>query len=520
MRKKQIVKQKIKGILSKLPRFRNFFQMEEESQGRNRRYGVISEPVAKQYVDLDLAAMWERHSKRKELIHVFTEKDKDCSDLAEAEEIEDAKLLASFTALVSIIIINRNGAEKLQILMNSFHERDFYRNFEIIFIDNGSTDESVAFMRSWEKEFDIKIIRNQTNTSFSAANNQGARESSGQYLLFLNNDTEVTDGWLDELLIAMEKADEPGAIGAKLIYPHIPDGTVNEGKSYCIQHTGISFFPVIWKNNFYYEPYNRENGFPDDHLDDRLVERAGVTAAALLIKKDVFEKAGGFDVHYNYGYEDVDLCLKLIRSGYRNYYCPTCLIFHYESATQLKDYSEEREKRWEQNAAVLKEKWEKYLNDRIFIEKLAGQTIYSEEKPGIAIVMDKTAPAPFLQDLPATLESKGFSVYIITPANAFTPYRLNPHIDILLSFSDSYDISKIRNAIPYIRKIAWPELKYEKWCRRKFFGMFDLVITSDTKACQYIDMHSVHKSILLSNPDKDSDKLVDSFIEYLVRTSK
>ena len=75
-----------------------------------------------------------------------------------------------------------------------------------------------------------------------------------------------------------EKAENPGTIGAKLIYPHIPDGTINEGKSYCIQHTGISFSPVIWKNDFYYEPYNRENGFPDDHLEKQLMERAGVTA--------------------------------------------------------------------------------------------------------------------------------------------------------------------------------------------------------------------------------------------------
>ena len=248
MRKMYIVKQGIKEILLKLPGFRNFFQL-EENQGQHRKLSVISESVAKQYTDLDLAAMRERHSKRKELMHALVEMDKTYIDLADKDELEDAKLLTSFTALVSIIIINRNGAEKLRILMNSLHERDYYHNIEIIFIDNASTDDSIAYIQSWEKEFDIKIIQNQTNNSFSAANNQGVQASSGQYLLFLNNDTEVTDGWLDELIIAMEKTENPRAIGAKLIYPHIPDGTVNEGKSYCIQHTGISFSPVIWKNN-------------------------------------------------------------------------------------------------------------------------------------------------------------------------------------------------------------------------------------------------------------------------------
>ncbi len=516
MRKRQIVKQKIKELLSKMPGFRDFFQMDEEIHGQNRKRSMINEPIAKQYADLDLAAMQKRHTKRKELIQALAEMDKKRLDLAEPDELEDAKLLVSFNALVSIIIINRNGAEKLRILMNSFHERDFYQNFEIIFIDNASADDSVAYMQSWEKEFDIKIIRNQTNTSFSAANNQGVRESSGQYLLFLNNDTEVTDGWLDELLIAMEKTEHPGTIGAKLIYPHIPDGTVNEGKSYCIQHTGISFSPVIWKDHFYYEPYNMENGLPDDHLDKQLMERAGVTAAVVLIKKNDFEKVGGFDERYNYGYEDVDLCLKLIQAGYKNYYCPTCLVLHYESATQLKDYSEEREKRWQQNAAVLKEKWEKYLSEKIFAEKLAGSTVFSEEKLRITIVMNKTASDSFLNDLPAALERKGCKVNVIKPRNVLNPYKLNPHTDILLSFSDLYDISVIRNASPYIRKIAWPERNYEKWCGKEFFRLFDLVIVSGGIAFTDIDINR----ILLPNIGKNADELADEFLVCLNRLSE
>lgn len=518
MRKRNNIKQTIKAFLSKLPGLGYYFEAEDELPDRSP--GAISESAAKRYADLDLAAMQAWHSKRKELIHALAGTDKESIAHSDIDELKDAELLASFNAQVSIIIINRNGADKLRILMNSFHERDFYQNFEIIFIDNASTDDSVAFMQSWEQEFSITIIRNQTNTSFSAANNQGAREASGQYLLFLNNDTEVTDGWLDELLIAMQKADAPGAIGAKLIYPHIPDGTINEGKSYCIQHTGISFSPVIWKNAFYYEPYNRENGLPDDHPEKQLSVRACVTAAVLLIKKDVFETIGGFDERYNYGYEDVDLCMKLNQAGYRNYYCPTCLVFHYESATQHKDYSEEREKRWQQNAAVMKEKWEKILSEKIFAGKIAGHTVYSEEKLNIAVIMNKTDSESIFRDLPSALEKKGCSIRMIDPKKTVNPYKLNPHIDILLSFSDTYDLSGIRNACPYIRKIAWPGKDYENWCGKKYFGMFDLVLSSDEEACRYIDSHSVHKPILLSNRDLNADELADSFMACLVQISE
>lgn len=514
-----MVKQKIKALLLKLPGVRDFFLMREEFQGRDRKPCGIGEPAAKQYVDLDLAALKERHFKRKELIRALAGADKEYI-AAKPDELEDAERLATFMALVSIIIVNRNGADKLRVLMDSFHEKDFYHHFEIIFVDNASADDSVSYMESRAEEFDIKIIRNQTNISYSAANNQGVRESSGQYLLFLNNDTEVTDGWLDELLLAIEKADNPGAVGAKLIYPHIPDGTVNEGKSYCIQHTGISFSPVIWKDTFYYEPYNRDNGLPDDHLDEQLMERAGVTAAVLLIKRDVFEKSGGFDERYNYGYEDVDLCLKLIRSGYRNYYCPASLVFHYEMATRQKAYSEEKEQQWQQNAAVLKEKWEKYLSEKIFAGKLAGSMVFSEEKLRIAIVMDRNSSDTIMQKLPAALEKRGCSVYVINRNNIMTQYKLSPHFDILLSFSNSYDLSRVRDTSPYILKIAWPGTDYEHWCKRKYFGSFDMVLTSDEKAGRYIDLHSGHGSIPVSASGQNADESADSFMDCLSRVTE
>ena len=513
MRKSYIVKQKIKKFLSNLPGFRNYFQMEEEIRELNRKLSVISEPIAKHYADLDLAAMKNRYSKRTELMRILAETDKKHAEPVDPDELEIAELLASRSAFVSIIIVNRNGGEKLRVLMNSFHERSFYDNFEIIFVDNASSDDSVSYMQSWKNEFSVKIIQNQSNLSFSAANNQGVREASGDYLLFLNNDTEVTDGWLDELLIALFRAEKPGAIGAKLIYPHIPDGTVNEGKSYRIQHTGISFSPVSWKKTFYYECLNTDNGALDDRLDDKLIERAGVTAAVLLIKKDVFEETGGFDEDYLYGYEDVDLGLKLVRAGYKNYCCPTCVLFHYESATQLKDYSEERENRWTHNAAILKGRWEKFLSEKIFTGKLLNETVYSKEKLLIAAAVHKEGIAPAAQRLLSSLENKGYIVRTVCAGEAADPYNIGLDADILLSLSETYNLSKIHNVTPYIKKIAWIEKEPEKWCRQRYFDRFDKVFALNEEIRQYIDSNSAQRSMILDAGQGSADQLIESLLQ-------
>ena len=103
--------------------------------------------------------------------------------------------------MVSIIIVNHNGKSQLSKLLKSLHERTFYDNFEIIMVDNASEDESLDIIKEYQAVLPIKVIRNDENLSFSAANNIGANYAEGEYLLFLNNDTEVTDGLMNCCLV-------------------------------------------------------------------------------------------------------------------------------------------------------------------------------------------------------------------------------------------------------------------------------------------------------------------------------
>ena len=144
--------------------------------------------------------------------------------------------------LVSIIILNRNGLDKLRILMESFTRCRFYDNYEIIVVDNGSNDDSVKYLESLK--LNIDVIRNESNETFSAANNQAAKVTKGDYLLFLNNDTEVTTGWLDELMKVVKENDNVGAVGAKLVYPKEPNEGSKAGKSWRIQELDLSITGV------------------------------------------------------------------------------------------------------------------------------------------------------------------------------------------------------------------------------------------------------------------------------------
>ena len=210
--------------------------------------------------------------------------------------------------------------------------------YEVVLVDNASSDATPELCA--ELEGDVVIIRNEENLGFSRACNQGAAAASGRHLLFLNNDTEALAGWFDPLVRVLDHEPDVGAVGCKLLYP---DGT--------IQHAGVAFGEV--EGGPALVGFHRWHQSPADTPGaNRRCDMQAVTAACVLIRREAFDAAGGFDEGYWNGYEDVDLCLRLRDMGWRIVYEPRAQLIHYESQS-----GPERFSRIDENTARLIERW-------------------------------------------------------------------------------------------------------------------------------------------------------------------
>lgn len=419
----------------------------------------------------------------------------------------------SFNSLVSIIICNRNGLNNLINLFNSLKNSQFYNNYELIIVDNASVDESIIYIDEQKDNYSIRLIRNKKNETFSKACNQGAEIAEGEYLLFLNNDIEVTDYWLDELLKVAIKKKNVGAIGAKLIYPEIPENTTNFGKDYKIQHAGIAFHRQSYEGDQYIRPYNKGNGKDPFSDNEKTIAISAVTAACLLMKRDVFINIGGFDEHYIYGYEDVDLCLKALRKGYVNFYCPTALLFHYEFGTQQNDLKNEVYLRRKANLLYFTRRWNDFLRQRILRDKLSREYQFSEKPLTIAFVLKEnlnniTGNGSIARFADALIR-EGCTVKFLIYDNEKDKdnwYNVGYDTDILVSTSYEYDISKIQNAGMDIITVAWLTDNLKAWCSSLSFHYYTFVLTETETDSKYVFYNSKRVSNFFS---KKPTQLID-----------
>lgn len=194
-------------------------------------------------------------------------------------------------------------------------------NFEVIIIDNASTDGTAAYLTEVLTRYsNLHVLTNSRNEFFAGACNRGAEAANGDVLVFLNNDTEPLSGWLEHGIIRLFSSHTIGIVGAKLLYA---DRTV--------QHCGIEF---VARNvaPYYVWPEHRYRGL-DEH--DTRVNYPGsvdaVTGACLFIRRNLFMECGGFDVSYGMYSEDTDLCFKVRQRGLDIFYEPQCVLFHYEA---------------------------------------------------------------------------------------------------------------------------------------------------------------------------------------------
>jgi GT2 family glycosyltransferase len=240
---------------------------------------------------------------------------------------------------VSIVIPAYGKPELTRQCLDSLFTREAGATFEVILVDNASPVELAGALRGLEPR--IRLLRNDTNLGFSRACNQGAHEARGRYILLLNNDTEAHPGWLAPLVEVLDREPDVAMVGSQLLYPN---GT--------IQHAGVAFS----RFDTYPHGIAAFHVYREDPAHQPWVNRArdfqAVTAACCLVRRSVYQSLGGLDPAFWNGYEDVDLCLRIRKAGYRIRYEPRSVLTHHESMG-----GRERFVRADQNIRLLNRRW-------------------------------------------------------------------------------------------------------------------------------------------------------------------
>jgi len=226
--------------------------------------------------------------------------------------------------LISIIIPSKNNGRVLGVCLESIRAKSSYQNFQIVVLDNGSTDAATLGMLEEERRRGVKVIRHDAPFNYSELNNIGARQSDGELLLFLNDDTEViTPDWL-ERMAGFAQLPHIGAVGAKLLYPQTGG----------VQHVGVINTAVGPVHALLHERADRPGYFLRNLLEYNWL---AVTGACLMMSRTKFDGIGGFNEGLPVAYNDIDLCLRLYEAGYFNVVAMAARLFHHESISRGDD---------------------------------------------------------------------------------------------------------------------------------------------------------------------------------------
>ncbi len=252
---------------------------------------------------------------------------------------------------VSIVIPNKDHAEDLKRCITSIVEKSTYDNYEIIVVENNSvTEEIFEYYRKLEENPNIRIIHYEGEFNYSKINNLGVSRAVGEYVLLLNNDTQViTLDWIEELLMYAQRKDV-GAAGAKLYYE---DNT--------IQHAGVVLGLGAHRtagHSHYRVSYNNLGYMGRLCYAQNVM---AVTGACLMIRKALYEQLGGLDETFTVSLNDVDLCIRAWKAGYVNVFTPFAELYHYESVSRGLDDQGEKAQRYNRESEAFRAKWKDLL---------------------------------------------------------------------------------------------------------------------------------------------------------------
>ncbi|MGO8906098.1 MAG: glycosyltransferase [Solirubrobacteraceae bacterium] len=403
---------------------------------------------------------------------------------------------------VSVIVPTRDGREDLVRLFAGLIGFTDYPEFEVVVIDNGSGDDTLAYLEELQAPFPVRVLSAGENLSFADANARGVQLAGGDLLLFLNNDIEpFEEGWLKELVCVLD-GDGVGAAGATLLHG---EQSAGPGGEPLVQHRAIRF---RWQENTI-KAFNDGDGESLWQVPLDAERRApAVTAACMLIKRESFARVGGFDTAYRYGTEDVDLGLKLLSGGLQSAGAGRSVLIHNESSSQNRAGRDFRRLNREENRRLFLESWGPLLLREYRLARLRCEHFWTDGSGAhIAItvtsldVSDGWGDWYSAHEIGDALEELGWRVSYLERKEDHW-YELPEDLDYLLSLMDSYDLSRVP---AHVSTIAWIRNWTERWLERPWFEVADLLLVSSGRSAELIEERTGRRSEpfpLAVNPER------------------
>lgn len=267
---------------------------------------------------------------------------------------------------VTIIIPNKDQSELLEACVRSILDKATYGNYEIVIVENNSVERATfACYERLAAEEAVSVLTYEDVFNFSKIVNFGVQHTSGDFVLLLNNDTEVIEPCFIEEMVGYGVRNEVGVVGAKLLY-----------RDRTVQHAGVVVGPHDLAAHL-------QGGIPEwaDGYFGRATRPqnlSAVTGACQMIPRKVYEEVGGYSEEYTVGFNDVDFCLKVREAGYLVVYTPYAKLFHYEFTSRGKDEPVKKRIRAEREKAIMHYRWPEYfiIGDPYYNKNLDRDSLY------------------------------------------------------------------------------------------------------------------------------------------------
>jgi GT2 family glycosyltransferase/glycosyltransferase involved in cell wall biosynthesis len=400
--------------------------------------------------------------------------------------------------LVSVVVLNRDGEPMLRRLVPALAQTT-YGALELVLVDNASSDGSIAYLEAASPRFPVRIVPNTSNRPYGEANDQGVEAATGELVLLLNNDVEpIHPAWLGHLVDTLLDAGAT-AVGARLVYPRHRGGRrANEQHpDQTLQHRGVAF---ALEDGL---PVPRVLGAGEDPFGPAalaVTEVPALTAACLLLRRATYRDVDGFSPGYDYGWEDMDFCLRLRAAGGTLVHDGRAVLFHHESTTRVQTDRAAARTRLAANRARFEATWAPRLFREVLLDALGGTNDWTRWPLRAAVIPAPGAPRQVTAAVESGLARLGWS---LTPHRGPEP-RASSTPDVLVSLDPGLDLrSEPGNPVA----VAWIEGDAAPWVVTPWFDRYDVVLADSDAARATVDQQSakVAGRIPEHGPDEAGD---------------